>query len=222
MRKIIPIIFFFISIGAHSESYSATLQPGHLIISEVMANPAQSSDTAGEWFEIFNTTMQPIDMNGLIISDDGSNLHQISSNESLTINAGSYFVMARNGDSTLNGGLTADYIYSNFTLNNAGDQIIISDDSQVLTRLDYAGDPFGISGVSAELIRQTTIPTPADYQLTQDRVYGLGDIGTPGEAGSVTLTASPVPLPGAVWLFASALLLLATKGRIRNFHSQQC
>ena len=51
----------------------------------------------------------------------------------------------------------------------------------------------------------------ANYGLTPPAlVYGPGDAGTPGFAGSAEL--SPVPLPAAAWLFASALLgLLSTR-----------
>ena len=45
----------------------------------------------------------------------------------------------------------------------------------------------------------------ANYALTDvSYSYGLGDIGTPGMAGS--FTPSPVPLPGAVWLLSSGLV----------------
>ena len=79
----------------------------------------------------------------------------------------------------------------------------------VITRLSYSGLPFGSPGISAELFAQTPMPDSSDYQLTENITYGIGDIGTPGSAGSIELNlATPVPLPGALGLFASTLLLL--------------
>ena len=47
--------------------------PGDLLITEFMADPLNVGDSSGEYFEIYNTTGSPIDINGWIISDDGSN-----------------------------------------------------------------------------------------------------------------------------------------------------
>ena len=57
---------------------AATVVPGTLVISEFMANPAAVSDTAGEWLELFNTTPNAIDANGLTLTDNGSDLHVYS------------------------------------------------------------------------------------------------------------------------------------------------
>ena len=38
-----------------------------LLITEVMVNPSQVSDTNGEWFELFNPTTDAIDLNGIFI-----------------------------------------------------------------------------------------------------------------------------------------------------------
>ena len=198
-----------------TNTYAATIQPGSLLISEVMANPSLVSDSNGEWFEIFNASSSTIDLNGITLSDDGSNIHHVNTNGSLLIESGAYLVFGRSSDNTINGGYTADYVYDDFTLSNSTDQIILTMDSIEIARLDYSGSPFGIAGISAELITQTSNPTNLDYQLTQSNRYGLGDIGTPGNPGAFQLTAaSPVPIPNALWLFASAILLLIRKAKI--------
>lgn len=196
--------------------FAASINPGDLLISEVMANPAAVSDSNGEWFEIFNASLNLIDLNALTISDDGSNSHIINADRSLLITPGEYFVLSNNGDSGSNGGFMPDYVYSGFSLANSSDQIIILDDGNEIFRLEYSGAPFGVTGVSAELINQVLNPQADDYGNTPtDAVfqYGDGDFGTPGGAGSVLLTTrAPVPLPGATWLFGSAFLLF-----LRNF-----
>lgn len=199
-------------------SYSSTIKPGDLLISEVMSNPMAVSDTNGEWFEVFNASTQNIDLNGFVISDNGSNLHEISNTGSLLIQPGDYFVFGRNGDSNSNGGYIADYVYTNFTLGNSSDQIILSDNNMEIVRLDYSGANFGAAGISAELILQTSSPVSADYQLTQNFNYGLGDIGTPGTTGTLSLSsANPVPIPGAIWLFLSAIGLLLPRRKLNNY-----
>jgi Lamin Tail Domain len=186
-----------------------------LLITEVMANPLQVSDGNGEWFELFNPTTSSINLEGLILSDDGSNNHTISTGGPLLITAGQYFVMGKNGDSTSNGGFTADYLYSNFSLGNSGDQIVFSNGLSELLRLNYSAS-FDIAGQSMEL---TGLPmTESSYALTHTSlIYGLGDIGTPGMAGS--FMPSPVPLPAAAWLFGSGLIGLTGIGRRRKIRS---
>ena len=44
---------------------AASISPGDLIISEVMADPKAVSDTYGEWFEVHNLTGNSLDLNGL-------------------------------------------------------------------------------------------------------------------------------------------------------------
>jgi len=182
-----------------------------LFITEVMANPKHVSDSMGEWFELFNPTTEAIDLAGLTLSDDGSNSHTISADDILLINPGQYFVMARNSDSTSNGGVIADYVYSGFTLGNSGDQIVFSNNLTELLRLNYSAG-FDTAGTSMELIGNTM--TEANYALTNAGfTYNLDDIGTPGVAGSFIPSASPVPVPAAVWLFGSGLAGLIGLGR---------
>ena len=185
-----------------------------LYITEIMTNPSAVSDTAGEWFELYNPTSETVDLQGIILSDDGANTHTISTGSSLLIAAGDYFVMARNGDTSVNGGVNADYVYSNFSLGNTADQIVFSNGITDLLRLDYTGG-FGVAGNSVELIGLPM--NELNYALTEGSLtYGLGDIGTPGAAGSFTPTPSPVPVPAAVWLFSSGLAGLVGISRRRK------
>ena len=185
-----------------------------LYITEIMTNPASVSDTTGEWFELYNPTLEPVDLQGIVLSDNGSNSHTISTSSSLLIEPGDYFVMARNGDTSVNGGVNADYIYSNFSLGNTADQIIFSNAITELLRLDYTSG-FGTAGISVEI---TGLPmNELNYALTEGSLtYGLGDIGTPGSAGSFIPEPSPVPVPAAVWLFSSGLAGLVGISRRRK------
>jgi len=188
-----------------------------LLITEVMANPFQVSDANGEWFELFNPTASSINLKGMTLSDDGSNSHTIPTDNDLFIASGQYFVMGKNGDSTTNGGVTADYVYNSFTLGNSGDQIVFSSGITELLRLNYSAD-FDVAGQSMELMSLSM--TEASYALTHAGFsYGLGDIGTPGMAGSFTPAPAPVPLPAAVWLFGSGLAGMIGISRRRKVRS---
>ncbi len=64
---------------------------GTLMITEIMQNPFAVSDAAGEWFEVFNPTASPINMNGWKIKDDGTDIHTIAS--ALIVPAGGFAVL---------------------------------------------------------------------------------------------------------------------------------
>lgn len=177
---------------------------GELLISEVMINPAAVSDTRGEWFELYNPTADEINLRDIIIGDDGGDRHRIETD--LLILPGHFLTLARNGDRALNGGFDADYVYDDFTLSNSGDEIVLREGPLERLRLEYGSD-FDVSGQSRELIGFPM--TATSYGLTlAGLTYGLGDIGTPGAPGSISLATSAVPLPAAGWLFISAILAL--------------
>ena len=64
---------------------------GTLMITEIMQNPSAVSDASGEWFEVFNPTASPINMNGWKIKDNGTDIHTIAS--SLIVPAGGFAVL---------------------------------------------------------------------------------------------------------------------------------
>ena len=179
-----------------------------LLITEIMANPAALSDSRGEWFELYNPTAEIIDLRGVTLGDDGGDLHRIESD--LLVLPAHFLTLARSDGP----GFTPDYVYSDFTLANSSDEIVLSAPGGEVLRLAY-GAGFAVAGQSREL---SALPmAAANYTLTLAALtYGLGDIGTPGRAGALepTLPAA-VPLPGAAWLFLSALGLLASRrGRV--------
>jgi PKD repeat protein len=111
-----------------------------LIITEIMQNPAIVNDSEGEWFEVFNPTQSPIDMINWYVKDNDFDSIKILS--SVIVPANGFAVLGINSNSSLNGGYTCDYEYSNFFLSNSGDEIILfSPEETEIDRVEYDGGP---------------------------------------------------------------------------------
>ncbi|HKO78025.1 MAG TPA: lamin tail domain-containing protein, partial [Flavobacterium sp.] len=116
----------------------SSAQPGDVIITEFMAAPGSASDSYGEWFEIFNTTNAPINLDGWVIeSTDGlSNVqHTIVSDPPLVIPAKGFLVLGLNADVLTNGGVPVNYVYDKIFLSNTDDYLRIRTDTQ--TEMDF-------------------------------------------------------------------------------------
>jgi hypothetical protein len=192
---------------------AADITPNSLVITEYMADPVGVSDADGEYFEIFNTTNFDIDMNDLIVRDDGSNSFTVSG---LTLAAGAFAIFS-NFDGTAMG-FTPDYIYAgSMSLTNTDDEIgLFRPDDMLVNKVAYSdGDFFG-DGISHELtILDLATPTllfgpqlGSDFSAASSSLP-LGNFGSPGFAGGTTIDLATVPVPAAVWMFGSALSILA-------------
>ena len=167
------------------EAPSTCPQAGDLVITEVMYNPDASFDNNGEWFEIYNTTETAIDLEGIIIRDDGGESHTIST--SVIVPAEGYIVLARNMNSMLNGGVTAQYEYGDeFVLGNSGDEIILICVDETIDRIAYNGTDFtacaGFSlSLDPESISAVANDQPENWCIVSE-TFGDGDRGSPGSA----------------------------------------
>ena len=160
-----------------------------IIISEVMVNPSSVSDSYGEWFEIMNITDTIVDINGWAIRDMNGDEHVFYSDQtSIPVLAGEFFVLARNSDLVLNGGLISDYEYNNFSLSNGVDQIILFDESgAIVDEVHYSEDWAFSSGVSMEIHNPMLDNSLINNWFSSTITYGSGDLGSPGIAFDGTL-----------------------------------
>ncbi|MCB1052878.1 MAG: lamin tail domain-containing protein [Acidobacteria bacterium] len=157
-----------------------------LVITEIMQNPAAVSDSSGEWFELYNPSGISVSLTGWIIRDNGSDNHTIQG--ALTIAAGGFLVLGNNGNSTTNGGVNVDYVYSGFNLANADDEIVlVRPDNSIADEVDYglAGWP---SPNGASMMLQAPgldNQSSSNWSLSTASLPG-GDKGSPGffESGS--------------------------------------
>ncbi len=153
-----------------------------IVITEVMPNPSQVSDSYGEWFEIYNASDDVLDINGWHIKDSDNDNHSISADGStLLIQPGQYLVLCRNGDPELNGGIEADYDYSGFSLSNNEDEIILTDETgAIVDQVNYTNSfPFS-SGYSMEIHDVEIDNSLESNWYVSTLSYGSGDHGTPG------------------------------------------
>jgi len=143
------------------------------------------SDTVGGWLELYNSTGLDIDLNGWTLKDDGSDSHTFTT--SIIVPAGSYFVMGRGADSTVNGGVNLDHSYGDgvFSMANGADEIVLLSPSSVeIDRIVYGvgGFPDGGPGFSISLDPNQLAGDnnlAANWCLSTS-VFGDGDSGTPG------------------------------------------
>ncbi|MEL6942860.1 MAG: lamin tail domain-containing protein, partial [Bacteroidota bacterium] len=158
---------------------------GDLVITEIQKNPTSVADTLGEWFELYNSTSEPINLNGYIIRDNGNDFHEIDTD--LIIPAMSYLVFGANDTMMVNGGVAVDYVYDNFVLGNGRDEIIIECRDTIIDIVAYdGGDIFpNPSGASMNLNPNFLNASDNDngnYWCISSTTYGDGDLGTPGAA----------------------------------------
>ena len=102
------------------------LAEGDLLIVEMMINPDKSPDEAGEWVEVYNTTNEAIDLRGMWLTENGHfQEHQINHCKALLVQPGGVVVLGANADLGANGGAKVDYVWSNYSLTNADDSVVL-------------------------------------------------------------------------------------------------
>ena len=55
-----------------------TINSGDLLITEIMYDPSSLTDTYGEWFEIYNNTGFPVNLQHLVVAKSGTDSHIIT------------------------------------------------------------------------------------------------------------------------------------------------
>lgn len=172
---------------------------GDLIISEIMQNPAAASDPAGEYFEIYNNTAAPIDIQGIIIKDDVTTSETHTILGSLVIPANGYVVIGNSATTTP----VLDYNYGNdISLGNSTDGLILECSSTVIDQViwdngatfpDPSGASMEFSSSFLARINNTDNDNGANWGVATNPL-GNGDFGTPGAANSFTLSSESFEL----------------------------
>lgn len=183
-------------LGTPGGANDCPLPPPDLVINEIMNNPAAVSDSAGEWFEIFNPTAADVDIDGWTIRDDGSDNHVITNGGPLVISAGGFLVLGNNIDPATNGGAPVDYSYgASWFLSNGADEVILVEPSGIeIDRVEYDGGPVfpDPNGASMALFDPTLDNNDGTNWCTSSTPFGAGDSGTPGAINDCSIPAVEV------------------------------
>ena len=158
----------------------------NIVINEIMHNPSQVADSAGEWIELYNAGVGAVDINGWVIEDDGvaTETHTISVAGGLSIAAGEYLVLGPDDSTATNGGVTVDYEYTTIELGDDSDGLVLKDGSVERDRVVWDNgatfpDP---SGASMSLKSPDLDNADGANWCAATATYGDGDRGTPGSA----------------------------------------
>ena len=162
---------------------------GELIVTEVMNNPSSVSDDVGEWFEIFNNSDSDININGLEVSDDGDDSFTVT--DDLLVPSRTHIVFAINTDTSINGGVNANYPYSGFILSNSADEVILSHNGRIIDEMRYSSsEGYGMSAgksISLDVNKYDFNDNDLSTSWCTSPVAfgGLGDFATPGTMNPV-------------------------------------
>ncbi|MDG1478062.1 MAG: lamin tail domain-containing protein, partial [Myxococcota bacterium] len=164
------------------------LVTGDLIISELHTSPAATSTIRGQWFEVHNASGDSVDLDGLVVSDGGSQGFTVSG--TLTVADGDYAVFATRAAPALNGGLpVVDYVYSttDYSLPTGNEELTLSFGVGVtFDTVSFSGadfpDEFGASlSLAPSSLNATDNDTGSNWCPAAE-TFGDGDYGSPGTA----------------------------------------
>ena len=146
-----------------SPGYAAGIEPnlpGDLTVTEFMTEPENGIPMYyGEWFEIYNGSGRNLDLDGLEVFGTSGLDSGFTISGTLYIAAGDYVVLGVDGDTTRNGGVDLDYVYTRtvpgttiFDLDRTGDTIRLVYDGITLDTLTWeAGSWFVAQGYSHQV-----------------------------------------------------------------------
>lgn len=167
-------------------SQASSGQSRLVLVTEFMKDPAAVSDSRGEWIELFNPNPFPVDVEGWVLSDHGSDATVLLNGGSgIVIPARRAGVIARNADPLLNGGVVPLATYAGFTLGNGADQIVLTDlAGRLVDLVDYLDGPTWPDrpGASVSLSPRAWLTGHDDVALAWcegETPMPGGDLGTP-------------------------------------------
>jgi len=121
---------------------------GQLVISEVLANPANvtgATDATREWFEVANTGTTAFDLNELSVGRIGTAGTPVQSARCISVSGKGFAVFARSNDPAANGRLPVVNATFSFGLVDTSGDIQISDGATQLDAVKWASVTSGVS-----------------------------------------------------------------------------
>ena len=169
-----------------------------IIISEVMFNPKNVSDTLGEWIELFNPLDTAVSLSGYSLGDLSG--QRFGFDQGTTLEAGETLIVARSAIALQQLETTVLPWYFNFALNNGGDVITLQDNNgDLLDTVAWGGKLPGwdLSALEGETLQRL-------HLIDGAAGWSAGQLPTPGSS-SIT---GVVPEPGTLLLLGMGLGML--------------
>jgi len=156
---------------------------GDLLITEIMRDSLAVDDTYGEWIEVYNNSAYEVNLNGFEVTDLGSN--DFTVDEDVWVSPDSYVILARDDDPGANGGVPADFMWTNYALSNTEDEVILTFGGVEIDRVEYWDPDWpDVAGESMSLDFDSYDATLNDDYANwcgATTPFGSGDLGSPGE-----------------------------------------
>jgi predicted extracellular nuclease len=172
-----------------------------VVINEILQDPRLVSDSAGEWFEIFNPGAGDVDIDGWTIQDNDFDTHVINNGGPLVVPTGGFLILGNNADSGSNGGVTVAYVFSGLFLGNGTDELALFDGSGAeIDRVEY-GSARGFpdsSGFSMSLRDPGLDNNVGANWCLASTAFNSRDFGTPGALNDCPGGGPPPPPPFGV------------------------
>jgi hypothetical protein len=169
------------------------LVPGDLVITEVMVDPENCPDFDAEYFEVYNASGSPIDLQGLEMEINGT---VITLSRSYPIPPDTWAVAEYWSGATAAGcyaGLVHDFLFDGNQLPNGGTRIELRNLTQVLDTVDLtdlARQPGAAMTLDPSALDITANDDPSNWCHSAQTFPGSrGDLGTPRAANETCTTS---------------------------------
>jgi hypothetical protein len=166
------------SFTAYVDEYSsAAPNAGDVVVAEFMHNPAQVSDTLGQWVEIIGVDNN-VNIDNLEMRDAAAD--NVKFGTAVQLQPGTELVIAADGLPARNGGLRPQFVWpaGQFTLSSS-DTVWLEYGSTEIDRVDYTSS-WGGNGISSERKDCMAAGSLSNFSNATTS-YGNGDKGTPGD-----------------------------------------
>jgi hypothetical protein len=167
--------------------FSGRKSQTQLIISEIMIEPSKVEDYRGEWFEIYNSSDNQLNLNGIqFLSKEGQSF---TITEDILVAAKSYAVLSTRSNVKVNGGIENVVFQYNINEFNLvfNDFIEIRDAAGIIDRVEFIAGRTHPQVKGRSLVLRTLDTNKNDLPeewCVANTLYGLGDMGTPGKENS--------------------------------------
>lgn len=160
--------------------------PGQLVITELLANPANVTgftDAQREWFEITNTGVAAFDLNDLEVARTGASGNVITSATCKPVAPGGFALFARSADPGVNAMLPAADATFSFALVDTNGNVEVRDGATILDVVDYTSVTSGAARqLDPDLFTTAGNDLATSWCLATTTYGDASNTGTPGAA----------------------------------------